>query len=78
MLGRTPESIEVARPMRDGVIADYVVTEAMLRYFIRKVIGRNPLFQPAGHDQHARRASPASRAAPCTMPPCRPARRKPI
>jgi rod shape-determining protein MreB and related proteins len=46
MLGRTPESIEVARPMRDGVIADYVVTEAMLRYFIRKVIGRNPLFKP--------------------------------
>ncbi|OIO88827.1 MAG: rod shape-determining protein [Anaerolineae bacterium CG2_30_64_16] len=46
MLGRTPESIEVARPMRDGVIADYVVTEAMLRYFIRKVSGRNPLFRP--------------------------------
>jgi rod shape-determining protein MreB len=46
MLGRSPESIEVARPMRDGVIADYVVTEAMLRYFIRKVIGRNPLFRP--------------------------------
>jgi len=46
MLGRTPESIEVARPMRDGVIADYVVTEAMLRYFIHKVIGRNPLFRP--------------------------------
>ncbi len=53
MLGRTPESIEVARPMRDGVIADYVVTEAMLRYFIRKVIGRNPLLPAAGHDQHA-------------------------
>ena len=46
MLGRTPESIEVTRPMRDGVIADYVVTEAMLRYFIRRVIGRNPMFRP--------------------------------
>ncbi len=46
MLGRSPESIEVTRPMREGVIADYVVTEAMLRYFIRKVIGRNPLFKP--------------------------------
>jgi rod shape-determining protein MreB and related proteins len=46
MVGRSPESIEVARPMRDGVIADYVVTEAMLRYFIRKVIGRNPFFRP--------------------------------
>ena len=43
MLGRSPESIEVARPMRDGVIADYVVTEAMLRYFIRKVIGRGQI-----------------------------------
>lgn len=47
MLGRTPESIEVARPMRDGVIADFVVTEAMLRYFIRNIAGRfNPLFKP--------------------------------
>ncbi|MHB1319716.1 MAG: rod shape-determining protein, partial [Anaerolineae bacterium] len=40
MLGRTPETIEVARPMRSGVIADYVVTEAMLRYFISKVCSR--------------------------------------
>jgi rod shape-determining protein MreB len=40
MLGRTPETIEVSRPMRDGVIADYVVTEAMLRYFVSKVCGR--------------------------------------
>ena len=46
MIGRSPESIEVARPMREGVIADYVVTEAMLRYFIRKVVGRNPLLKP--------------------------------
>ncbi len=46
MLGRAPESIEVARPLRDGVVADYVVTEAMLRYFIRKVCGRSPLFKP--------------------------------
>jgi len=40
MLGRTPETIEVARPMRDGVIADYVVTENMLRYFISKTCSR--------------------------------------
>ena len=40
MLGRTPESIEVMRPMRDGVIADYMVTEAMLKYFIYKTCGR--------------------------------------
>src|SRR5436305_1702042 len=37
MLGRTPGSITVVRPMRDGVIADYVITEAMLRYFIQRV-----------------------------------------
>lgn len=46
MLGRAPETIEVARPLRDGVIADYVVTEAMLRYFITKVCGRMSLFKP--------------------------------
>jgi len=46
MLGRTPETIEVLRPMRGGVIADYVVTEAMLRYFISKVCGRFRLFRP--------------------------------
>jgi rod shape-determining protein MreB len=46
MLGRTPEMIEVMRPMRDGVIADYMVTEAMLRYFIAKVVGRFPLVRP--------------------------------
>ncbi len=37
MTGRTPDSIRVYRPLRDGVIADYRVTEAMLRYFIKKV-----------------------------------------
>jgi rod shape-determining protein MreB and related proteins len=40
MLGRAPETIEVSRPMRDGVIADYRVTEAMLRYFIGKICNR--------------------------------------
>ena len=46
MLGRTPSRIKVSRPMRDGVIADYLITEAMLRYFIRKVCGRFNLFRP--------------------------------
>ncbi len=49
MLGRTPESVEVARPIRDGVIADFVVTETMLRYLIDSVTGgrtRNRLFRP--------------------------------
>ncbi|MBN1680384.1 MAG: rod shape-determining protein [Anaerolineae bacterium] len=40
MYGRHPEHIEVLRPLRDGVIADYEVTEAMLRYFFRKISGR--------------------------------------
>ncbi len=46
MLGRVPESIRVFRPVREGVIADYFVTTSMLRSFIRKVLGRNPLFRP--------------------------------
>ncbi|GAB4441381.1 MAG: rod shape-determining protein [Anaerolineae bacterium] len=46
MYGRTPENIEVLRPLRDGVIADYEVTEAMLRYFINKISGRVRLFKP--------------------------------
>ena len=46
MMGRTPSSISVIRPMRDGVIADYLITEAMLRYFIRKVVGRLNLIPP--------------------------------
>ena len=46
MYGRTPEEIEVMRPLRDGVIADYFVTEAMLRYFIDKVSGRFNLRKP--------------------------------
>ena len=37
MIGRVPGSISVIRPMREGVIADYTITEAMLRYFIGKV-----------------------------------------
>jgi len=46
MLGRTPGNITALRPMRDGVIADYVITERMLEYFINKVSGRFRLFRP--------------------------------
>ena len=46
MIGRTPETIIAYRPLRDGVIADYRVTEAMLRYFINKASGRFRLFRP--------------------------------
>ncbi len=64
MLGRTPETLIASRPMRDGVIADYQVTEAMLRYFIGKVVGRFQFFKPevmvcvpAGCTQVERRAA---------------------
>jgi rod shape-determining protein MreB len=46
MLGRTPDSIVASCPMRDGVIADYRITEAMLRYFISKAIGNVRIFRP--------------------------------
>lgn len=46
MIGRTPDNIIAYRPMKDGVIADYRVTEAMLRYFINKALGKWSLFKP--------------------------------
>jgi rod shape-determining protein MreB len=46
MLGRTPDTIVAHRPMKDGVIADYRVTEAMLRYFINKTAGSVRFFRP--------------------------------
>jgi len=62
MLGRTPGNIKASKPMRDGVIADYAVTEAMLKYFLRKVGGQG-MFKPevmicvpAGVTQVERRA----------------------
>lgn len=63
MLGRTPGNLTALRPMREGVIADYEVTEAMLRYFIDRVAGVNRIFKPevmicvpAGCTQVERRA----------------------
>jgi len=47
MLGRTPGNIIAIRPMKDGVISDFEITEAMLKYFIRKVHGRRKLLSPA-------------------------------
>ena len=46
MIGRTPETIIAYRPMKDGVIADYRVTEAMLRYYINKALGRWNIWKP--------------------------------
>lgn len=46
MIGRTPDNIRAYRPMKDGVIADYRVTEAMLRYFLKKALGSFNIFKP--------------------------------
>jgi len=46
MIGRTPGNITAIRPMKDGVIANFQITQGMLRYFIRKVIGNNKIIRP--------------------------------
>ena len=46
MLGRTPGNIVAIRPLRDGVISNFDITERMLRYFLRKVIGKKMFFKP--------------------------------
>jgi len=46
MLGKTPGTIAAVRPLKDGVISDFEITEAMLGYFIRKVNGRTKIFGP--------------------------------
>lgn len=46
MIGRTPDTIIAQRPLKDGVIADYHTTEAMLRYFINKAVGGVRIFRP--------------------------------
>lgn len=46
MIGRTPDNIIAYRPMKDGVIADYRVTEAMLRYYMSKALGKFNFFKP--------------------------------
>lgn len=64
MMGKTPDSIEAIRPLRDGVIADIEIAEKMIEYFIRKVNGRNTLFSfpeiticvPSGSTSVERRA----------------------
>ncbi len=46
MLGRTPANIVAIRPLRDGVVSDYLVTEMMLKYFIKKTVGAGKFFRP--------------------------------
>jgi rod shape-determining protein MreB len=54
MIGKTPDAIIAYRPMRDGVIADYRVTEAMLRYYINKALGGFNLFKPDDFELNAK------------------------
>lgn len=63
MLGRTPDTIIALKPLKDGVIADYRTTEAMIRYFINKTLGKVRIFRPevmvavpAGISSNERRA----------------------
>ena len=46
MIGRTPGNITAVRPLRQGVVSDYIVTEKMLKYFITKAMGRRTLRKP--------------------------------
>ena len=46
MIGRTPGNIVAVRPLRQGVISDYTVTEKMLKYFINKAVGKKTLRKP--------------------------------
>src|SRR3989344_2029909 len=64
MIGRTPEDVVPYRPLKDGVIADYYITKALLTYFISKAVGRFNFFRPdviiyvpAGVTQTERRAA---------------------
>ena len=63
MLGRTPGTIVAIRPLRDGVISDYEMTQRMIKYFLKKVCGFIAL-QAAHHGVRALRASPRWRSAP--------------
>ena len=76
MLGRTPDNILAIKPLKDGVIADYHTTEAMLRYFINKALGGMRLFRPevmvavpAGITSTERRAVIDATIAKRRMPP---------
>jgi rod shape-determining protein MreB len=71
MLGRTPGNITAIRPLKDGVIADFDVTEKMLHYFINKVHRRRTLVHPRMSSSACRRGSPRWRSGRCAIRPCR-------
>lgn len=72
MIGRTPESLTIVHPMREGVIGDYLIVEALLRFYISQVVGRLNLVRPEVMVA-TRPASPTSNSAPSATPPNRPA-----
>ena len=74
MLGRTPGNIVAVRPLQDGVIADFEVTEAMLRYFIARAHNRRTLVQAAHHHLRARRHHRGREARRARLAPRAPAR----
>ena len=78
MLGRTPGSIVAIRPLKDGVIADFEITENMLRHFIQKTHNRQIPGAAADRHLRARSASPRSRSARCASRPSQPARTRSI
>lgn len=55
MIGRTPGNIIAVRPLRQGVISDYTVTEKMLKYFINKAVGKRTLRKPPHCSLHSQR-----------------------
>ena len=71
MIGRTPDSIIALRPLKDGVIADYRTTEAMLRYFINKSLGGVRFIRPEVMIAVPGGVTPPS-AERLSMPPSRP------
>ena len=73
MLGRTPGNIVAIRPMKDGVIADFEITEKMLDYFIKKANGRSPFLRPKIVISVPSRTSRRSRSARLRTRRCRPA-----
>ena len=77
MIGRTPGNIRAIRPMKDGVIADYVITEAMLRYFIKQGRPGRSSSKPDVMISVPGRRDRRWRSAPCATRPSRPARARP-
>ena len=74
MLGRTPSNIVAVRPLKDGVIADFEITEAMLRHFITKVHSRRKMVRPRVWSSRCQAASRKWKSAPSRRAPPTPGR----